>query len=604
MSAEDVRESGLLKDVVRLFHPEPSQAADITMLSAATASWRNFAQRWERYCITQNEPIVQPILVVQVQDGDSKNISKTNLSEVVDTVNSTTGTLPDSAFAHSFQEGTLLEFGPHKIRYIRPPDITTDYDVRIILFKTSLNTGWDCPRAEVMMSFRKAVDSTLIAQLVGRMVRTPLARRIDADEFLNSVALYLPHYDEAELRRVVDRLTTADPDILPPVPIQRDEDLATLVRATGSDKVFEELSSLPSYVIPRARKISGVRRLMKLSRLLANDDIRTTAVEDALGNLLQTLQREYERARVTANFQLIVRSRSKVRIRAVDWRMGGTFSKSETIELDIAKQNLDDLFEIAGRKLGEGLHKSWWRNRVETQGVGIDVAKLEIIALCVTPGVLDRVEQTSQSIAQKWLDEYRLRLNRLPDSRRQAYNEIRQLAKDPELTSVVYPDAIDVRRGNVMLANHIYVDDKEQFPAVLNAWETKVIMKELEDKRVIGWLRNFDRKEWSITIPYEDSAGRIRGFYPDFLIIRSGEDGLVVDMIEPHQTDLADAPAKARALAKYAEKHSNRFDRIEFVTVKDGKIRRLDMTEEAIREKVKSATTKEHLEQVFRLSGR
>jgi len=338
---------------------------------------------------------------------------------------------------------------------------------------------------------------------------------------------------------------------------------------------------------------------MKLSRLLANDDIRASAVEDASGKLLRILQEEYEQAKVTANFQLIVRSKSKVRIRAMDWQMGGALTKSETIELDIAKGNLDDLFEIAGRKFGEGLHKAWWRDRVEIEKVGVETAKLEIVALCVTPGVLDRVEQVAQSTVREWLDEYRQKLNKLPDAPRQAYDEIRQLATDPELNQVVYPEAIDVKKGITLLDKHVYVDDKEQFPAVMNGWENKVITKELEDKKVVGWLRNFDRKEWSLSIPYEDSAGRIRAFYPDFLIVRSNEDGLVVDLIEPHQIDLADAPFKARGLAKYAEKHGNQFDRIEFVTVKDARIRRLDMTKEDLRERIKAVSTREHLEQLF-----
>lgn len=33
----------------------------------------------------------------------------------------------------------------------------------LVLFKMSLSTGWDCPRAEVMMSFRRAADHTFIA---------------------------------------------------------------------------------------------------------------------------------------------------------------------------------------------------------------------------------------------------------------------------------------------------------------------------------------------------------------------------------------------------------------------------------------------------------
>ena len=44
-------------------------------------------------------------------------------------------------------------------------------DVRVVLFKTALSTGWDCPRAEVMMSFRQAQDQTLSMKTSwGRMI--------------------------------------------------------------------------------------------------------------------------------------------------------------------------------------------------------------------------------------------------------------------------------------------------------------------------------------------------------------------------------------------------------------------------------------------------
>lgn len=52
------------------------------------------------------------------------------------------------------------------------------------------------PRAEVMMSFRRAEYYTYIAQLLGRMVRTPLARRIELTYPLsNHVHLFLPYFD-------------------------------------------------------------------------------------------------------------------------------------------------------------------------------------------------------------------------------------------------------------------------------------------------------------------------------------------------------------------------------------------------------------------------
>jgi type III restriction enzyme len=124
--------------------------------------------------------------VIQVEDA-SKGLplSRTDIAAVLDAIDYEIGPLPGETFAHAFQEGQRIAVdGARVIRHLAPSDIEKDPDVRVVLFKTSLNTGWDCPRAEVMMSFRTARDATAIAQRVGRMVRTPLVRRIERDEFL------------------------------------------------------------------------------------------------------------------------------------------------------------------------------------------------------------------------------------------------------------------------------------------------------------------------------------------------------------------------------------------------------------------------------------
>ena len=98
-----------------------------------------------------------------------------------------------------------------------------------------------------MMSFRKAIDHTLIAQLVGRMIRTPLARRINSYEMLNTVELYLPHYDRANLEKILEELRNPDAEDRPatevtterPVSYERNKTLA---------EAFEVLKELKSAV--------------------------------------------------------------------------------------------------------------------------------------------------------------------------------------------------------------------------------------------------------------------------------------------------------------------------------------------------------------------
>src|SRR6202158_2691487 len=64
-----------------------------------------------------------------------------------------------------------------------------------------------------MMPFRSAQDPTHITQLLGRMVRTPLARRIPGNDRLNSVDCLLPFFDTASGEAVADALMSGGVDV-------------------------------------------------------------------------------------------------------------------------------------------------------------------------------------------------------------------------------------------------------------------------------------------------------------------------------------------------------------------------------------------------------
>jgi hypothetical protein len=75
--------------------------------------------------------------------------------------------------------------------------------VSILVAEDAISTGWGCPRAEVLVSFPAATDRTHITQLLGRMVRTPLARRIPGNQRLNAVDCPLPYFDKKSVEAVV-----------------------------------------------------------------------------------------------------------------------------------------------------------------------------------------------------------------------------------------------------------------------------------------------------------------------------------------------------------------------------------------------------------------
>ena len=596
----DVRSSGLLKETIVLHHPKKEQPTDMTLLREASLTLQNFTTHWATYCGGQHESPVRPLLLVQVEDGGKGQVSRTDLSQAMRVLRDTLGNLTTIAFAHAFQEGTPVKLvGGEDLRYLGPSDIEGDPDVRAVFFKTSLNTGWDCPRAEVMMSFRTAADATYIAQLVGRMVRTPLARRVVDDEFLNTVALFLPHYNAKGLETIVARLSKPDADIMPPVDVQLAEEAGEFRKAEGSENAFAALAACPSYVVPRKRKASQVRRLMKLSRLLANDDVDEDAIAVARETLLAVLKAEFDRVKDTDRFRDVVEARAKVEIEAVNWDLGAESTRDGgTVEVDIAAENVDDLFEAVGRKFGEGLHKVWWWERVREDPAARERAKLELFALCMDPDVARKVEKAAQTLVQRWLKDHGPAIAALDEGSRAAYDEVRNLAAAPELTPLTYPAAIQAKAAEAVWEKHLYVNEAGTFPAELNAPETDLLQQELGRKDVLWWLRNTDRKSWALCLPYEE-GGEDLPVFPDFLLVRKEGRRLVVDIIDPHSIALADAPAKASGMARFAAKHADKFGRIDLILLDKKDWKRLDLTDEVVRQKVLGVKLPAEMKKLF-----
>ena len=80
--------------------------------------------QWATYCAGQEEFTVVPLLVVQVEDSGGKgSISETDIAQGMRMVRDACGTLPNDAFAHSFQEGTSLIVGGESVRYLASSEI-------------------------------------------------------------------------------------------------------------------------------------------------------------------------------------------------------------------------------------------------------------------------------------------------------------------------------------------------------------------------------------------------------------------------------------------------------------------------------------------------
>ena len=219
VSPAQVRQSGLLKDRIVITYPDdPTKHSDMAVLQAATDEWQDKCKHWYQYTYEQHYTNVNPVFVIQVCAGSGKSISDTNLDDVIAKIEERIGeTFKEHEVVHTFGSTGTLSIHGLNVHHIEPSEIAEDRRERVVLFKENLSTGWDCPRAETMMSFRRAEDATYIAQLLGRMVRTPLQCHVLVDDSLNEVRLYLPYFNRENVKKVIDELQASEGGEIPTV---------------------------------------------------------------------------------------------------------------------------------------------------------------------------------------------------------------------------------------------------------------------------------------------------------------------------------------------------------------------------------------------------
>lgn len=218
VTTDEVRASGLLKDRIVITYPEEGTVNnDMAILQAAADDWKEKWEHWTQYCFEQHYAYVNPILIIQVLNGTGDALTDTNLDDCIAKIEERTGfKLENGQVVHTFGGTTAtLTVNGLEVRYEEPSNIADDRNIRVVFFKENLSTGWDCPRAETMMSFKHASDATYIAQLLGRMVRTPMQMHIQVDDVLNDVHLYLPYFNEDTVKDVVEALQSTEGGDIP-----------------------------------------------------------------------------------------------------------------------------------------------------------------------------------------------------------------------------------------------------------------------------------------------------------------------------------------------------------------------------------------------------
>jgi type III restriction enzyme len=620
VDVREVQAEGLLKPRVRVEFAEENQKAHHTLLDSGTEDLHR-SQEWWKEAEDAGFQHVLPALVVQVENS----ISRAELGERMKTISDkwaelTGAALPEHAFAHAFGDDGNIKTGDMTLKKVAAEQIEADTWIRVVFFKEALTTGWDCPRAEVMVSLRPAKDSTTIAQLVGRMIRTPGATHAP-DPRLESVMLYLPYYNHTEVKKVVDE-------------IAKDTEGATVVELASEPteknpsmptKVFDRINGLPKYTKPKQDYPDDVERASDLAERLIDRKIVSVeegedTPEDILRGLLVAEMRRVDGANKKQVDQR-VKDLLEIDTHRRDFQYAGAGGdadeEGDTRSKAVHFRDLDGYFEDAKRRLPGGTG-SWYYDALISDGVPGKKAKMRVAAIAEIADIKKMLNTIATGQIGEMQKDYEDRVETLGLS--EQFKAIWYPATKPVDGKLVLtnPGRVATQKARKkgteieyidypLADRHVWAFEKDDdwlYPGSDNAWEAAALTLELDaSRKVVGWYRNPNSGKAALSVPYFKGTGKKRQLallHPDFIFVREVDGELVVDIIDPH-LDHGDSRDKWQGLARYAADHSDVIRRA-IAVVRIGETDwGLDLAKQSVREALED--TDEPLEDLFQRLG-
>ena len=720
---DEVRASGLLKDRIIITYPEQDSIDDMVILQAAADEWKDKCEHWNYYCTTQKSQQVRPVLVIQVENRNSDSASATEIGECLSRIEARTGArFSEYEVVHTFGQTATIEAGGLKIHHVDASDIADNKKIRVVFFKENLSTGWDCPRAETMMSFRHAQDATYIAQLLGRMIRTPLQRHIDVDETLNEVCLFLPHFNKDNVESVMKALQDEEGSDIPAdvegesygndsretwgyrprkhqpkvdlnqmtlagfaqsqsifvdplfeateskaddttkggttqeesvssqqqkpdinidnpsemnVPAPRSINQGTTFAPQQSDvgvsstpepeqeqlvftdsidreviATFINKTALITYEIKPFKTTDYLPSLIKLASLIKNTGLDSYALHSIQQDGVRMIKEYIGRLKENGEYDTLA---SEVKKLNLSWKVFDAFGKAvnedkEYIYYTSSDEDIDRKFRIAEKILGGfGLGTAYGTLHFNPENPSEYM--VHVILFAAEKDCVDKLHLYAKNKFNEMSDTYRLQFAHMQSEKyRKQYDAIISNGNEVSAHSFHLPEQIRpiVDLDGEKYYNHFFVNEEVGYAKIkLDSWEKAVIEEESKRDDFICWIRN-PSKGWGLCLQRLEN-GIVKGFYPDFLIIRNVVGiGYAIDILEPHRGDLTDNLSKAKVLVDYAQKQpSAPIGRLQMI--REGKdsitgkkrMKRLDLAKSAVRERVMQLQSTQELDALF-----
>jgi len=411
-----------------------------------------------------------------------------------------------------------------------------DNEIEFLIFKQAIDTGWDCPRAHILVKFRESHSETFEIQTVGRILRMPEQKHY-ASEDLNRGYIY------TNVQSIIVKKEEYNPNIIKHLKAVRKE-VYKPIKLTSYYKSRVDYGDITSSFSAVFEKTACEHFGLKGDHTFFSQNVKK--VED--GGVILDMKK----------YQQDIIANAKIEGETFD-EIEGKIDSAAFARLTIAGNDLQALFEqIIKERLDsfKNVKRSvpavktaiytWFRKYLGSKVWPEEMILVQMVL--AHNGNRKQFEEilTSAIEAYKVVREKEI-LKRVEESEKWYGFEITK-----ESFFNQYTDEL------VESKNYVYEPCYLSTSRLTPEKNFETFLTENSDK-IIWWWKNGENKQDYFGIKYEYPAGIIHTFYPDYLVqLSDGRLGILETKDMHDQEGGSVTKAKAEKLQKFIKEQKNK----------------------------------------------
>jgi type III restriction enzyme len=370
-----------------------------------------------------------------------------------------------------------------------------DNEIEFLIFKQAIDTGWDCPRAHILVKFRESHSETFEIQTVGRILRMPEQKHYASEE-LNRGYIY------TNVQSIIVKKEEYNPNIIKHLKATRKE-FYKPIKLTSYYKSRADYGDITSSFTPVFEKTACEEFGLKGDHTLFAQNVKKVEGEGVVLDIKK--------------YQQEIIANAKIEGKTFD-EIEGKIDSADRARLMIAGNDLQALFEqIIKNNLGSFKNikrsvpavktaiYSWFRKYLGSKEWPEEMILVQMIF--AHNGNRKKFEEILAGAIEKYKGVREKEILKRVEESEQFYDfEIEKESFFNQHTD----ELVDYEK---------YVYDP-CYLSVARSTPEKNFEKFLaeNDDKIVWWWKNGENKQDYFGVKYEYPAGVVHTFYPDYLV--------------------------------------------------------------------------------------